>query len=135
MALMTWTDDFSVELDSIDAQHHRLIDLINELHDAMLAGKAQEELKTILDGLLDYTKTHFGYEEKLMVENEYPEYEAHKAVHDALAAKVVELDEKLAAGEHMLSMEVMTFLKDWLTHHIMGMDKQYSPFMLEHGVN
>jgi hemerythrin len=28
-----------------------------------------------------------------------------------------------------VSIHVLTFLKDWLTHHIMGTDKQYSPWL------
>lgn len=126
MPLMTWQDNFSVGVPSIDAQHKRLIELINELHQAMLDGAVPEKIKEILNGLIEYTQLHFSHEEKLFAEHEYPDAVAHKEIHDALVGKVMELKTKVDAGEQIRGMEVMEFLKSWLTGHILGEDKKYS---------
>ena len=135
MALMTWTDEaFSVGIPSINAQHKKLVDLINQLHQAMLDGAVADELKTILGELINYTVIHFAYEEKLFAEHGYPEVEGHKAVHEALKAKVVELQNDFIAGKPVMGMEVMNFLREWLTGHIQGDDRKYSQFLIERGV-
>lgn len=129
MALMTWTEDFSVRIESIDKQHQRLIELINELHEAMLSGTTRDSIGYILTSLIDYTKSHFAYEEGLFEHSEYPDVAAHKAAHAALTEKVVALQTSFAAGEAVMGMDVMSFLKDWLTGHIMGTDKKYSAYL------
>ena len=65
MALMVWDNSFSVNVKEIDAQHQKLIALINDLHDAMKTGKAKDVLGKILSDLTDYTVYHFGNEERL----------------------------------------------------------------------
>lgn len=134
MALMEWQDEFSVGVPSIDAQHQKLIGLINDLHEAMLAQKVAAELKPILAGLINYTVTHFGYEEELFEKLGYEEAAVHREIHEALKAKVLEIQHKLEAGESVMGTEVMNFLKEWLTGHILGVDKKYAPFMQTHGV-
>ncbi|MGI6102630.1 MAG: hypothetical protein ACOYET_09155 [Bacillota bacterium] len=42
MALIQWSDELSVGVRELDAQHQRLIQMINELNEAMLQGKARK---------------------------------------------------------------------------------------------
>ena len=65
MATITWSDNLSVNIKEIDTEHKKLINMINELHSAMGSGKGREAMERSLPGLVDYTKTHFAYEEKL----------------------------------------------------------------------
>ncbi|MCC6132451.1 MAG: hemerythrin, partial [Acidobacteria bacterium] len=55
MSLITWSDELSVGVSAFDNQHKRLVALINELHDAMSAGKGSKVLGKILSELADYT--------------------------------------------------------------------------------
>ena len=64
MALITWNEQYSVNVSEMDIQHQRLFELINQLHSAMLAGKGNETMDGILHGLKEYTITHFSAEEK-----------------------------------------------------------------------
>lgn len=134
MASMTWTDDYSVGIEAIDKQHKRLIELINELSEAMQDGTTREAIGYILTSLIDYTHKHFTFEEDLFEKYGYPESSEHKAAHGALAEKVQTLKKSYAAGDLVMGMEVMNFLKDWLTGHILGTDKKYAKFLLEKGV-
>src|SRR5208283_4095073 len=86
--LIAWSGRYSVGISRIDTQHQRLVDLINELHAAMLAGEGDSALAKILDGLAGYAVSHFATEETLMKKFGYPGYEQHKAEHDKLAAQV-----------------------------------------------
>ena len=126
MALFTWNSSYSVDIPEIDKQHQQLVGMLNELFASMQAGKSNDVLGKLLNNLISYTKTHFAYEEKLMTAKKYPEYAAHKAEHDALAKKVLDLQQQFTAGKVTLSIELGKFLKEWLSNHILGTDKKYS---------
>ena len=134
MALMNWTDDLSVRVGEIDEQHRKLIQLINNLHDAMKAGKAKVSLETTLQELAAYAVYHFQTEEKYMQKFKYPGYLAHKMKHDAFVRKVVGFQGDFKAGRLGLSLDVMNFLKDWVSTHIRETDKQYSETFIGSGL-
>ena len=129
MALLNWSEDLSVKVRGIDNQHKRLVELINDLHNAMKEGKGKEKLGTILNELISYTKYHFSSEEKLMQKKNYPSYLQHKEEHDSFTKKVIEFNRQFETGSLFLSNEVLLFLKDWLVEHIKGTDKKYSPYL------
>ena len=134
MALITWTTAFSVGVREIDTQHQELIRLINDLHDAMREGKGRSTMGEILKRLIDYTVNHFGFEEKLFAETGYPESLAHTAEHASLTREVQALALKYESGQSVLSIEVMEFLRSWLTDHIKGVDKRYTAHLHSKGI-
>ena len=134
MALIIWSDKFSVNVKAIDAQHKKLVELLNTVHDAMKEGRGREVIGETLDGLVDYTKVHFATEEKLLGNNDYPFFQGHKKIHDDMIKEVELLRLRYESGETMLSVDVMQFLKNWLTDHIMGTDRNYSHFLNSKGI-
>lgn len=135
MALFTWSDNYSVGVKEIDQQHQKIMDMINELNDAMLEKKGRDCVGGVLNKLINYTASHFALEEKLMSQHGYPEYEEHKAKHDKMVGKVLALQKDVAAKKLSVSSDVMSFLQDWLNKHIMGTDKKYGPFLNGKGVS
>ncbi len=133
-ALFQWSDDLSVDIAGIDDQHKTLVGMINELHAAMKMGQSKEALLKIFERLREYTASHFANEEKLFKKHGYPETEEHIAAHKAFVNKVVEWEKAVSSGKATVSMEIMRFLKQWLTGHIMGVDKRYGPFLKQKGV-
>ena len=135
MPLMEWNEKLSVGITQFDNEHKVLVGMVNDLFDGVQAGRGKDLLGPILDGLINYTKTHFANEERFMTLHKYPNFEAHKAEHDALAKQVLDVQAKYKSGASAaLSMEVMNFLKNWLVKHIMGTDKTYGPFLNSKGV-
>lgn len=128
---MEWSDKLETGVKEADDQHKKLVGLINDLYDAMKQGKGREVIDKVLDELVKYAWYHFTTEETLMSKYGYPELQAHKREHEAFKAKIKEFLEKKAKGEITLSVEVISFLKDWLVKHIMGTDKKYGPFLIE----
>jgi hemerythrin len=135
MALFEWSNDYSVGIAEIDAQHQRLVAMLNQLSDAMRSGKGSQVLDRVLGDLVAYTGTHFATEERLMQANGYPDFPRHKREHDQLTAQVLDLQQSLRAGSAVLSVDLLHFLKDWLTQHILGSDKRYGPFLQGRGVH
>ena len=134
MALIEWNDNLSVNIAEIDKQHRRLVDMINELNDAMKLGKGNAVLGKIINGLIDYTATHFGTEEKYFKTFGYPDAESHKKEHADFVSKVSEFKSGFNKGKLSVSVEVMRFLSQWLQNHIKVIDKKYGPFLNEKGL-
>lgn len=132
--LLEWTEMLSVGIEEIDAQHKVLVDLINQINEAILCHRGSEEAGAILQRLAEYTRIHFAVEESLFRLLGYPEYETHKSHHEQLIDQVERLRAKMQGGNVANSFEVLHFLRQWLTHHIMEEDKQYVPFLLSRGV-
>ena len=135
MPLMSWNDKMSVGVAVIDADHKKLVSMVNELYDAIQAGKGKEKVGPVLDGLIDYTKMHFAREEKFFAQTAYADAPAHKKEHEELTKQVASVQTKYKAGAtSTLSLEVMNFLKNWLISHIQGSDKKYGPHLNAKGV-
>ena len=127
--LITWDATISFGIDSIDQQHHHLVDLVNKLHHAMRSRAGQSVLGATLDELARYTVEHFESEEQMMAAARYPQLEAHKREHEKLVAQVVDFQRQFESGSVTITLDLMNFLSDWLVNHIKGVDRRYVPSM------
>lgn len=119
--LLSWTDKMSVGVETLDADHRKLMGFVNELHAAIKNRAENQVVGRILDELISYTEYHFEVEEQLQKLARYPGREAHHEKHEALKAKVYELREKFRADPASLNnVKVFDFLSDWLVRHILG---------------
>lgn len=134
MASLTWNEKYSVNIKEIDEQHKRLLALVGDLHQAMLAGKGKQALAKVLNGLISYTASHFAAEERLMQAHGYPEYEEHRGIHARMTQKVLDIQKQYQDGKINITLETMKFLEDWVAKHIMGTDKKYGPYLNSKGV-
>lgn len=126
MSLLEWTDDLSVHDDELDAEHRKLIDILNSLYDAMKSGRGNDVLGGVLAELVDYTTAHFAHEEKMLQACGYELSETHEMEHAELLEKVSDLKLQFEKGSFLLSVRVLDFLKVWVTDHIIKSDKKYS---------
>jgi len=135
VALVEWTKALSVGVEQFDDQHTRLIDMVNELHDAMMNGKGTGALGGILASLIDYTGTHFADEERVLQANAYPGLAQHRLEHVKLVEQVKALQKRFQVERGtVLTLDVMKFLKDWLVNHIQTEDRKYGVFLNAKGV-
>lgn len=125
MVLIAWTDKLAVNVKEIDDQHKKLINIINQLNDAMNSGKGRDVLGKVLTELVNYTMYHFGTEERLMEQHKYVNSPTHKAEHQKFVDTVGDFKKKFDSGNAMLSIKIMHFLRDWLTNHIMKTDQKF----------
>jgi len=129
-----WKDEYSVGIDSIDKQHMKLLNLINSLQTAAQFSTGEVFEQEALDDLVLYTKTHFSYEEGLMEQHGYPEFESHRLQHQKMITKVEEVLAEYQQDKDTAMKNATIFLRDWLINHINGTDKQYSRFLIDKGV-
>ena len=134
MPLITWSQDMSVGVQEMDFQHKGLIEIINQLGDAMSQGKGAQEVGKIIDKMITYAQRHFGAEERLMSANAYPQLARQKAEHEAFLTKANDFKKDFMAGKIAITLPISSYLKTWWTGHIQVEDKQYGPYLNGKGV-
>ena len=127
MIYWSWDKSLSVGIDLIDNQHRRIVDYINELGTAYHE-QDREKVSEILMGLIDYTATHFTFEEDLMRRSNYPLYDSHKKVHDSFVAHINTFVKQHDKG-HDVTKRLISELQVWLTNHIKNDDADYAPYV------
>ena len=134
MELFPWKDEYSVNVAKIDAQHKKLVAVINQFHDAITAGQSRKDLQRIFAVLLDYMLHHFETEEALLTEHGYPGLEEHKKEHDVFRKKIVAFLDAFLDTDMDVTMDMAKYLASWLSTHVFSTDKKYSVFLNERGV-
>ncbi len=135
MALITWTKEgFGINVTEADQQHQTIFDMLNTL-DETASGGDRKAVGEQLDAIIGFVAKHFAMEEDLMQKYGYPEYAAHKALHDDLVQTCLGLQKKFHSGEAEVTSETTSFVADWLKNHIPNVDKLYGPFFNEKGVS
>lgn len=130
MVILAWDEAYSVGSAMIDSDHRILINLVNQLHDAMETGQSRDVLGSVLNVLTEYVEHHFHREELLMERIGYPERATHVRNHRELEAKVRAVRDRWLSGDHqVLDDEVLGFLKRWLADHILRADQAYRPWI------
>ncbi len=134
MPFVTWDDTLDVGVSIFNEDHRGLVGYINDLHGGIVSGIGIAQMTYILDGLIDYTQGHFRREEELMTKHEYPDLNSHRREHYELMKQVSEFKARLSEGKASFSIELMSFLRDWLVNHIKGTDMKYRDYFLGKGI-
>jgi len=133
MPYFNWSQEFSVENRLIDEQHKMIFEYTNKLHDAIQRGKSKEIVDDLIIKLVDYSRNHFADEEMMMENSNYPDIGKHIAEHDEFIAKVTDYRNNFNLSSMMTAIDILNFLKDWLTNHILVTDKKYAPYLKGRG--
>jgi len=118
-----WDDSFSVANEEIDQQHKMLFDLANSIGDDL----NQQGIKRIIMELYKYTREHFAAEEQMMQKIDYPLFEEHKKLHEDLITKLNTICAQPFENKESVN-DFVTFMYDWLTHHILNKDMEFRWF-------
>ena len=123
MEIIQWRPTLETGIDVIDQQHKRIVDYINALRIAQVKGDRGAVAKTI-DDVIDYTQSHFGFEEALLEDAGYPLLNAHKRVHELFIRRVAVLHQRFKSGED-IAQDLHNVLARWLITHIQTEDRHY----------
>jgi len=134
MPIVEWNNTFELGVQLFDEHHYHLVELLNRVYDNFTAGAPAENIGIIFDELIDYATYHFASEELWMKDNSYPKINDHCIEHERFTRRVVEMQKDFHAGKLNLSLEVLTFLKNWLTNHILQIDIEYGRYIASKGV-
>ncbi len=125
MAHLEWTKDLNTGIDVIDGQHRQIVDYINQLHDVRMT-RNRTVIGKIIEDTVEYTVSHFGFEEALIEDAGYPYARPHKRVHELFIKRVGEYKARFNNGED-IAEELHGLLSRWLFSHILNDDAAYVP--------
>jgi hemerythrin-like metal-binding protein len=134
MALMTWRNQYSVGVETLDDQHKSLMKALNELHAASMRGQAQKVAGPLLSQLVSLASGHFSAEEKLMESIKFPGLALHRAKHKELAGMIAEFFTRHEKGDTTVYTQLLYFMRDWQTKHMQTEDQDYAGWLRAHGV-
>jgi hemerythrin-like metal-binding protein len=127
---IVWGETLSVEIDEIDEDHRRLVELFNMLNHVVKDGEATDYVDAVFEELISCTIWHFRHEERLMLKYGYDGSDEHKAEHQDLIDSVKALQRKYLQGGKQLSNEDIEYLEHWLTGHILSADKDLGTYLV-----
>ena len=126
---IVWGHVLSVEVDEIDEDHRKLVNVFNILNHSLRDGESLEYLAAVLEELINCTIWHFSHEERLMLKYDYEEIKEHKAVHQELIKSAKQLQRKVLQADNPIADEDVEFLERWLTEHILTDDMRLGAYL------
>jgi len=134
MALMTWSNKYSVGFEALDNQHRAFMRSLNELHAAAMRGKAREVAGPLLRQLVSLASGHFSTEEELMESTRYPGLAGHRDQHREMTEKIAEFVSRHEQDDATVYTPLLYFVRDYQTKHMQTEDQGYVPWLKAHGV-
>jgi hemerythrin len=128
MALLNWSDEYLIGIESVDAEHRWLIDSVNNFHDLQLHGDS-DAVRAMVSDLTDYICEHFRNEEGIMARYNYPDRDSHAKEHKKLAVRVRDIEDRLRNESVVSAAELSGFILDWITEHILKSDRTFGEFV------
>ena len=123
MAILRWVPELDTGIPEIDVQHKRILDYINRLHE-LRGSPDRAALGDVIGEMVDYTLSHFAFEESVIESAGYMFAGPHKKVHELFARKVAEMQSRFDGGEDVTG-ELHGMLSRWLFNHIRNEDHGY----------
>ncbi len=128
MSLISWNNDLEIDVNEMNEQHKVLVNIMNKIYDLHNSNPdAYQIIEKNLHDLIDWTIKHFKEEEEYMATINYPKLEVHKGTHKDLLS-VLDTHKLRFERNKKLDDRFFSFLKLWLSSHIMSIDTQYSKF-------
>ena len=126
MSYFEWKPEMSVGLTRLDDDHKGLIAIINRLAGSLGGDDLNTGVQQALTALLRYTEQHFSREEAVLRIVDYSALKQHREEHKRFVRELQELRADFVTLQDTEQREkLLTFLKDWLTHHILIEDMAY----------
>ncbi len=128
---LVWDKVLSVDVEEIDEDHRRLVELFNILNHSVVEGDATNYIEAVLEELICCTVWHFSHEERLMLKYDYEGLVEHRTEHQDLIESAKALQQKFKQEDKLLSSEDIEFLEHWLTGHILDADMKLGSYLVE----
>jgi len=131
---IVWKDEFSVGVTALDLQHQSIINVINSLSEKPRLFGRSTSIPSALNELTNYVSEHFLLEERLLEENGYQDLLEHSKRHTAYSKKITQLCTESLHRKSEVPAELLDFLSQWWTNHILHEDMKYKSFFEEKGI-
>ena len=126
--------EFESGVGVIDAEHRVQMGLVVALADAIRQGHDKPDQDRLLDELVTFTREHFGAEQQLMHQHDYPEHAVHAREHEELIDRIEALRQVCDAGNDAVTLRAIGQMEGWLLDHIHGSDNRLGRYLADRAV-
>lgn len=125
---LAWSEEYSVGVPAIDAEHQLLFEVVGMLIDAP-DPVTPWITSQLLESLAEYSRVHFEHEERYQESVGYPDLAEHRRHHREFSSHVAQLQQKFAQDPALVDIpELRRTLKHWLVEHVMQDDMKFGRF-------
>jgi len=136
--MIKWKEEFSVNIREIDEQHKRLFEIGSKIYEIIELNDNcdhYDDIMEVLNELTDYTVFHFEFEENLMRNYGCEELESQQFEHMFFIKKLKKLTDKdIDKQQTETESDIIKFIIEWISGHILKSDMKYKQFFNEKGL-
>lgn len=132
MESIVWGEEYEIGIRVIDMEHRQLVNMLNQLAERE-DGERTSVLFNVLNGLIEYTRSHFIVEEELMRAYGYPHFEEHQRAHESFCDHVTNMTATLDETDGVI-VNLYLYLRDWLIQHILETDRKVAEHLKSQGL-
>jgi hemerythrin-like metal-binding protein len=129
MNTIIWTEKYSVGVPELDAQHQKIIALINKLNECVRGERELHAVSYVMNEMHSYIIDHFGYEEKLLAKIHYPHLDEQKVSHNAFIKQFSYICAEVNTNKMETVQYLVNFLNEWWDTHILLDDMKYKQLL------
>ena len=120
-----WKEIYSLNNEQLDDEHKNLFKIAEEAFAVVKPELKHEKIKTVLNKLYEYMKTHFSHEEEYMQEINYPQFEIHKDIHNNIVNTINDFIKELPTlSADSFEKELARLIDTTIINHIIQEDKK-----------
>ncbi len=129
MSKIVWSDEYSVGVDTLDAQHQKIIELINLLDEYSEQGKDAKSIAYIVNEMHSYILEHFSTEERMLEKAKYPGLAGQKDSHNAFISEFSHICSEMGSNKSKGERHLTDYLNQWWDSHILHDDMHYKQYL------
>lgn len=114
MAYFDWKPEYDTGIPGIDYEHHRLVQMLNEVHQLIADGAAPAQVSGTLAELHATAAAHFALEERILQEERHPQFPERRSLHYRLLDQVRDIMDAYEAGDYDRDDSLPATLREWL---------------------
>ena len=128
--MLTLSKDMMIGIAKVDEQHQELVDRINAVVSMGARSASKEETQRTIDLLSEYIILHFGDEELLQRQCNYPKYEWHKGQHQILQNECKKIEKEFAetGPSPKFTLDLTKSIINWIVTHIKSADVELGKY-------
>ncbi len=124
-----WNDSLFLSHEPMDDDHRQMAALINKLYLSVNENFGKEATCRAAQSLLDFSRSHFDHEKRLMELHRYPDAMRHLWQHRELLDELSSLINGLEGSSANIKAETVEFIDNWFTIHLRDSDAKLAYFL------
>jgi len=133
-----WKDRYLLGIEEIDNQHRKLFEIGRKAYDIAVLNDSYDhydEIMEIIDELLNYAEYHFKYEENLINSYNFDGLGQQRQEHEFYVKRIKDiLSKDIDSDQQQATLEIVDFLSEWISNHILFSDRKYAIYFKEKGI-